>query len=110
MTFRVEPAALRRYAGQLADGRRVADAANSYVQRHGTFTLHEKGLLGLIAPGHRHLMADLARLLRHLGDLSDASSTAMNQVADGYEHSDKESQAAIDATYPEVPRTLLDRD
>ena len=46
MTFRVEPAALRRYAGQLADGRRVADAAGSYVQRHGSFSLHEKGLLG----------------------------------------------------------------
>jgi hypothetical protein len=110
MTFRVEPAALRRYAGQLADGRRVADAANSYVQRHGSFSFHEKGLLGFIAPGHRHLMADLGRLLSHLGELSDASSKSMSQVADGYEHSDKKSQAAIDATYPEVPRTSLYRD
>lgn len=62
------PAALRTYAGQLSDAKRVAEAASSYVSDHGDFSFHEQGLIGYAAPGHRRLLADLNRLLTHLGD------------------------------------------
>lgn len=35
MPFRVEPEALRTYAGQLADAKRAAEAAKSYVHKWG---------------------------------------------------------------------------
>lgn len=104
MSFRVEPQALRTYAGQLADGQQVADAAGRYVHRYGDFSFHEKGLIGFVAPGHRHLMAALDHMLSHLNDLADGSSQALTGVAADYEHTDRRTAAAIDATYPAVPR------
>lgn len=104
MSFRVEPQALRTYAGQLADAHQVADVATRYVQQYGDFSLHERGLIGAIAPGHRHLLAALNDLLGHLGTLTGASAEALRQVAARYEHSDLRAEGAIDASYPAVPR------
>jgi 20S proteasome alpha/beta subunit len=45
VSFRVEPRALRTYAGQLADAQQVADAAKRYVHQYGDFSLHERVLI-----------------------------------------------------------------
>jgi hypothetical protein len=103
MTFHVDPAALRTAAAKIGDTRRVTDTAESYVRQHGSFTLHEQGLIGDLAPGHRHLMSDLSRLLSHLGQLGDASAAALKTTAERYEKTDHAAAAKLDASFPETP-------
>ncbi|MFU8850722.1 hypothetical protein ACNAW0_07020 [Micromonospora sp. SL1-18] len=110
MTFSVHPPALRTYAGQLAEADRAANTAKDYVHKHGSFSMHERGLLGMAAPGHRNLVAALDKLLGHLHELADASGTALKHVADRYEHTDVEVASDLDATYPSVPRPSPSRD
>lgn len=110
MTLNVDPAALRAAAKKIGDTQRVAEAANNYVLLHGSFSLHEQGLIGNLAPGHRNLMSDLAQMLSHLSRLGDASEEALKQAAERYETTDRDAAAKIDASYPEVPRSHPDRD
>jgi hypothetical protein len=110
VSFRVEPQALRTYAAHLADAHQAADVAKRYVNQYGEFSLHERGLIGVIAPGHRHLLAALNDLLGRLGNLTGGSGEALSHVAAGYERSDLRAQSAIDATYPAVPRPSPSRD
>ncbi|MFC0006577.1 type VII secretion target [Micromonospora siamensis] len=110
MTFAVHPPALRTYAGQLREATTAADAAKRYVQKHGSFSVHESGLLGQVSPLHRNLLADLDKLLGHLRNLTETSATALNQVADRYEHTDTRAARDLDATYPAVPRPSPSRD
>lgn len=106
--FRVEPQALRTYAGQLAEGEGVADVAKNYVHQYGDFSLHDKGLLGLALPFHRDLLAALNKLLGRLNDLVDTSSRALTDAAARYEKTDLRAASAIDATYPPLPRPSPD--
>jgi uncharacterized protein YukE len=110
MTFKVEPQAVRKYAGQLGEAHRHAATAQTYVNKHGSFSAHEKGLLGMIFPFHADFVAQLNTMLQHLGNLTDASDRALRQVADHYEHTDGDAESKIDASYPAVPRTPVDRD
>jgi uncharacterized protein YukE len=110
MTFKVEPQAVRKYAGQLAEEHRHAETAKTYVNKHGSFSAHEKGLLGMIFPFHADVGAELTPILQHLGELTEASDRALKQVADHYEHTDRDAESKIDATYPAVPRTPVNRD
>jgi uncharacterized protein YukE len=109
MTFRVDPAALRRCASELADAERVADVADRYATHWGSFDFHESGIIGKAAPGHRRLVASLHQMLPHLGQLGAASASALRQTADHYERTDQAAEAKIDATYPQVPRSRPDR-
>jgi len=110
MTFNVDPAALRAAAAKIGDSRRVAEAAKSYVLQHGSFSLHDQGLIGNLAPGHRNLMNDLDQMLSRLSQLGDASEKALKQTAERYEKTDRDAEARVDASYPEVPRSHPDRD
>ena len=110
MSFRVEPPALRTYAARLADAHQAAEAAKRYVNRHGSFSLHEKGLMGFVAPGHRHLIAALDEMLGHLERLTDASGRTLSQTAGRYEASDLRAESTVDAAYPVVPRPSPRRD
>lgn len=110
MTFKVEPAALRTYATQLMEAKAAAEAAKSYVDKWGTFSAHEKGLLGMIWPNHQHYVAQLDAMLQHLRDLIDASGTALNREADHYQHTDLRAETQIDASYPAVPRPSISTD
>jgi hypothetical protein len=110
MNFAVYPPALRTYAEHLADAQQAAEAAKRYVDTHGTFAMHEKGLMGMMVPFHEQLVAALDRLLAHLSDLTDASSKAMTGVATHYERADLHAEATIDAAYPSVPRPPIHRD
>jgi hypothetical protein len=105
MTFHVEPAALRTYAAQLADAKRDAETAKSYVHKWGDFSAHESGLFGMIFPAHRNFVAALDAMLQHLAALSDASDAALKQEATHYEHSDLNAEARVDDSYPAVPRS-----
>ncbi|WP_433828773.1 hypothetical protein ACQP2E_05445 [Actinoplanes sp. CA-015351] len=104
MTFRVEPMALRDYARQLGDVDQVAEEADRYISTYGELTLHEQGLMGFAAPGHRVIVAELHSLLAHLKTLGIESQRAVRNAADEYERTDTRSAAEIDATYPGVPR------
>lgn len=106
MSFNVDPAALRRYAQQLGEVERVAEACQSYVSAHGNFSFHESGLIGFAAPGHRNLMADLDQLFTQLGKLGVESRAALRAAADEYTRSDEKSAAKVDASYPEVRRRV----
>jgi hypothetical protein len=104
MTFRVEPQALRVYAGRLADAQQAAETAKAYVTKWGTFSAHEAGLLGMIWPNHTRFVGQLTTMLQHLADLTDASATAMTDAAGHYERTDLAAETKIDAAYPAVPR------
>jgi hypothetical protein len=110
MGFAVDPAALRTFARQLTDAQEVAEAAKRYVDRHGTFSMHEGGLISLALPRHQNLLTALDQFLAHLGTLADASSQAMNNMATHYERTDLKAEATVDAAYPSVPRPPIDRD
>ncbi|ASW56802.1 type VII secretion target [Plantactinospora sp. KBS50] len=110
MTFTVHPEALRTYAAQLDEARQAAEEAKRYITHHGSFSLHDSGLFGKAAPGHRHVMAALDLLLDRLARLTDTSSLALLQVAAGYERTDDQAAARIDASYPAVPRPAPNRD
>jgi hypothetical protein len=58
------------------------------------------------------LLADLQEMLGHLGRLGEGSRTALTDAAAGYEHTDRDNAARVDATYPPVPRPRprLERD
>ena len=104
MPFRVEPEALRTYAGQLADAKRATEAAKSYVHKWGFFSAHEKGLFGMILPAHDNYVTALDEMLQHLAALTDAAETALKQEAGHYEQTDLKTESRIDASYPETPR------
>jgi hypothetical protein len=104
MSFSVEPQALRTYARQLEDARQVADAAKRYVHQYGDLSLHERGLISLMAPWHQQLVAALNDLLGHLETVTDSSADALRKAATHYERTDLRTEGAIDATYPAVPR------
>lgn len=110
MTFNVDPAALRAAAVKIGDTQRVAEVAKSYVLQHGSFSLHEQGLIGYLAPGHRNLMSDLDQMLSHLGQLGSASEKALKQTAERYGKTDRDAEAKVDASYPAVPRSHPERD
>lgn len=110
MSFRVDPQALRNYASQLEDAWRAADAARAYVNRWGTFSAHDKGILGMIFPQHAHYVSQINTMLKHLAELADASSTVLSKEADGYERTDLNTAARVDASYPATPRTPVNRD
>lgn len=110
MTFSVDPSAVRTYARHLSDAHQVAETAKSYVNQHGSFSVHESGLFGMLAPGHRQLLASLNTMLGHLSTLTDTSSVAMKQVAGHYEQTDLRAESTIDATYPAAPRATPRRD
>lgn len=94
----------------MAEGAHVAEVVHSYVKKHGSFSLHEKGLIGLVAPGHRNLMADLDQLLGHVAQLADGSAVALQRSAEQYQQTDLRSASSIDATYPGVTPPPLSRD
>lgn len=110
MSFSVHPPALRAFARQLDDAAQDAEAAKRYVDRHGTFSMHESGLMGLIVPSHRNLVEELDSILSHLVDLTGTSSTAMHATAAHYERADLRAEATVDATYPPVDRPPANRD
>jgi uncharacterized protein YukE len=110
MTFHVEPQALRQYAEDLAAVRKAADTAKQYVNTHGLFSGHEKGLIGTVMPGHDNFVEALNQMLRHLADLLDSSDAAVKQLATSYEQTDTDAAATVDASYPAVQRPRLSRD
>jgi len=110
MSFDVDPQAVRTYAGQLAEVRRAADAANTYVNKHGSFSTHQSGLMGNISGAHTDFVASLNTMLKHLMDLADTSEMALKQLAATYEQTDENSAATVDATYPAVPRAPFPHD
>ena len=104
MSLRVEPHALRTYAGQLIEARHVAETARNYVNRWGTFSPHQKGLLGMLLRDHDKYLSQLDTMLTHLAELLETSGVALSKTADEYEHIDLASAAKIDASYPATPR------
>lgn len=104
MSFEVDPQAVRKYADELAAVRRAADTANAYVNKHGSFSLHQSGLMGSIAGAHSDFVMSLNTMLKHLMDLADSAELALEQLAAKYERTDDSSAAKVDATYPAVPR------
>jgi uncharacterized protein YukE len=104
MTFSVDPRALRVLADQLRDVHRDADAAGKYMHRYSDIGTHGSGVLGQVLGSHADLVGQLDRMIARLGELTDASGTALRQVADRYEDTDRDSAAKLDATYPVVPR------
>jgi hypothetical protein len=105
VTFKVEPQALRTYAGQLEDARKATETAMTYVDRWGSLSAHEKGIFGMIFPQHVHFLAEVKTMLQSLQGLTGASSNALGQEASRYEQADSGAAGKIDASYPEVPRT-----
>lgn len=108
MSFKVEPEALRRFAGEVGDAQRVAEAAGSYLKNHGDLDFQAKGLISWGTGQHASLMADIAGLMGHLSELGTASDAALRQSADHYAKSDLASEAKMDATYPPVTRPRPD--
>lgn len=106
MSFEIDPDALRRYADELAAARRAADGARNYVNEHGRFSGHEKGLIGTVIGSHESFVAALNQMLGHLIDLTDTSEVSLQQAAAQYERSDGAAAARTDAAYPAVPRAF----
>ncbi|MEU4427561.1 hypothetical protein AB0F81_43635 [Actinoplanes sp. NPDC024001] len=98
--------ALREYARQLGDVERVAEEADRYISVHGSFSLHEGGLIGLLAGSHERLVGELHQLLAHLKKLGADSQASLRAAAERCETTDLQSAAEIDAEYPAVPRGL----
>jgi len=110
MSFEVDPPALRAYAQELDRVREAAEAARTYINVHGGFSLQDQGLLGMVAPGHRRLVAALDAQLSHLAELADASADTMTRVAAQYQQADTQVARDLDATYPSVGRPSPSRD
>lgn len=110
MSFRVYPPALHAYARQLGDAEEAAQAARRYVEQHGAFSVHEKGLLGQVLPAHLNFVASLSGELTHLAQLLDASRATLDSAATRYEQVDLRSASAADAAYPAVARPAPSRD
>ncbi|GGL18945.1 hypothetical protein GCM10012284_61900 [Mangrovihabitans endophyticus] len=94
----------------MTDAQHAAETATAYMNRWGGFNAHEKGLLGMIWPNHSAYVTQVQEMLRHLADLTGASSDALRQMANGYERTDQDTAATLDATYDAVPRPPIDRD
>jgi Excreted virulence factor EspC, type VII ESX diderm len=110
MSFEVDPQAVRRYADDLAAARSAADEARKYVNRHGEFSGHEKGLIGTVIGSHENFVTALNQMLGHLMDLADASDASLRQLAEKYERTDEDAAARTDAAYPAVPRIPFKQD
>jgi hypothetical protein len=106
MTFRVEPSSLRRYATELTDQSEAAEETQSYANKWGTFSLHDKGALGFLHGKHGDFMAQLNETLTRLATVLNTSATNMRDVAGTYEHTDAKSAAEIDGSYPAMQRPI----
>jgi hypothetical protein len=104
MTLSVDTAAVRAFAAKLREALAYAEAGQRYVNANGNFGVSESGLIGYIVPQHRAYMDALNNMLSHLERITDASETSMVNIARTYEHTDKHSAQAMDASYPEVTR------
>jgi hypothetical protein len=110
MTLRVAPQELRAYAAQLAAASAAAEGAKAYVDAHGEFSLHQRGAIGVLFPGHADYLDALDRMLAQLARLTDGCNQTLVRMAGDYERTDSDAAAELDATYPEHPRPPMNRD
>jgi hypothetical protein len=110
MTFEANSSDIRAYAAELRESYSEVEMAKNYLHRHGDFSFHEAGVIGLLAGQHRGFMAQLEELHNQLLTILWRSGEALTDVAGGYDDTDKASAARIDATYPVVPRPVPSRD
>jgi hypothetical protein len=110
MSFSVYPPALHAYARQLGDAEEAARGAKRYVDQHGAFSAHEKGLLGNVLPAHMNFVASLDSMLNHLAQLLEVSKAGLDNAASRYEQVDLRAAGAADAAYPAVARPAPSRD
>jgi hypothetical protein len=102
--LRVDPATLKSFGRQLAEEANVARAGGSYVGRHGSLSLHQQGLAGLIQPAHERFVNEIVSTLTYLGALLERCEDALKAAASWYEETDRRSATRLDATYPMVNR------
>jgi uncharacterized protein YukE len=105
MTFRVEPQAIRSLADHMHEAHHAADTATQYLHRYSDIGTQGTGVLGQALGSHADFVSQLDRMLARLGKLADASEKALRQAATRYEHTDRDSAAKIDASYPRIPRS-----
>jgi len=110
VTFRVEPTALGSYAARLREVYADVEMAKNFGHRHGDFSFHESGIIGLLAGQHSSLMRQLEELHGQLLTILWRSNEALLAVADAYRTTDEGSAARVDASYPASPRPVPNRD
>jgi aspartate aminotransferase-like enzyme len=108
--FTVNSSAIREFADSTLD---VAyddtSDAKTYVETYGNFSFHQTGAIGWIAGTHHDLMSRLESMLGHIQNVVERSKEALLQTAAAYDHTDLRAAAAVDATYPQVPRPAVTR-
>ncbi|MBG0564937.1 type VII secretion target [Actinoplanes aureus] len=107
MTFEVEPHALRQFASRLQDTYDDAGHAKIYVEAHGTFSLHQGGLMGFVLNEHAKIMDALREMIARLSRLSVESEDNLRRIAQMYEDTDRKNAASFDATLPSSPRPII---
>jgi hypothetical protein len=100
MSFVVRPAALRALSADLGEQAEAARTARGYVDQHGSFGVHDSGLIGILAQAHSTFVGALRQRLTRTEELLAASATEIARAADQYERGDQASAATIDATLP----------
>jgi hypothetical protein len=98
------------YAAKLLELYGDVAAAKAYVEAHGSFSFHQTGLIGVLSGQHTDLMRQLNESFGKLLAVTQASSGALADAADSYEHTDDDAAARIDAAYPAAPRPQTFRD
>lgn len=106
MTFRVEPDSMNLYSRQLAELAQAVEAARGYANKWGSFSAHDRGILGLLHGKHGNFMTELNDVLERLGKTVDASSMNLSASARYFERTDDRSAAELDDTYPIVQRPI----
>ncbi len=109
MTLNVDPEALRIYATHLAGLHQATQRAKAYVNKYGSLSIHEQGLIGKFAGYHDAYVADLNEMLDRLSKLLETSGGALRKSAANYEHTDRRSASQIDALLPQISRATPSR-
>jgi hypothetical protein len=110
MSFTVNASAIIGFAASLQETYDDAIMSRNYVHEYGDFSFNETGLIGVLSGRHATWVAHLDGMLTHLMLVASESDRTLLQVAHGYETTDEQTAARLDATYVAVPRTRLNRD
>jgi len=109
MSFQVAGADIIGYSATLSSLYDDVWRAENYIQRHGSFSFHESGIIGTLAGQHADLMDQLQKLHDNLEVILFRSTGALQDIGARYQQTDEATSARIDATYPESPRPVVER-
>lgn len=110
-SFQAPPDSIEKFGNLVDRVGKAADGARKYIGEHDPDIGGATGkLLNIVVPTHEAAIDATNRVLKHLASIASESDSSLNEIANYYRRTERSVAARVDATYPEVPSQLSQRD